>query len=167
MSSPNLLMLRRGGIVLVVLLACALAAGLLLANRSGGRPAPVPQLRVVGVPAPGPFSIAPYSLPASAARAARMFFTGYLAYRYGHRTARQIQAASAGLIASFPRGLVSISAAGRRLHPQVVRLGASETKTSVLHVTALIADGAAQYPIRVVMADTPQGWETTQVVDPE
>lgn len=157
--------LRRGGAALAVLLACALAVGLVIANRSGGRPAPKPSIQVAGQPAPSPFSNAPHNLPAAAAGAARTFFTGYLAYLYGHGSAGQIRAASPALIAKLRP--LSISAAGRKLHPAVLRLGARESSGTVLHVTALIGDGIARYWMRTVMAQDQGGWETTQLPSQE
>lgn len=157
--------LQRGAAALAVLLACALAVGLVIANRSGGRTAPTPSIRVVGQPAPGPLSGAQHGLPAAAARAARTFFTGYLAYLYGHGTAGQIGDASPQVIAKLRP--LSISTAGRKLHPAVLGLGAHEAGGPVLHVTALIGDGIAQYSIRTVMAHEQGGWETTELVSEE
>jgi len=159
--------LGRGGVLLALLLAAVLATGLVVATTSGGRQAPPPSFRVVGQPAPGPFSNAAHGLPAAAVQAARTFFAGYLAYLYGHGTASQIRDASTQLTAKLPKGPLSISPAGRRLHPRVVRLGAREAAGPALHVTALIGDGIARYPIRTVMAHERGGWETTQLVSPE
>lgn len=157
--------LQRAGVALAVLLACALAVGLVIANRSGGRTAPTPSIRVVGQPAPGPLSNAEHNLPAAAAGAARTFFTGYLAYLYGHGSAAEIQGASPDVIAKLRP--LSISPAGRKLHPTVLALGARETGGPVLHVTALIGDGIARYWIRTVMAHERSGWDTTQLASQE
>jgi hypothetical protein len=150
-----------------MVLAGLLAAGLAVAAASGGRVTPAPQVRIVGQPAPGPFSDARYALPAAAARAARTFLEGYLAYMYGHGSTAQIKDASPQLIAKLPLGAPNMTPAGRRLEPRIVRLGAREAGGTVQHVTALIADGIARYPIRTVMVLEPQGWETTQFVSAE
>ena len=159
--------LGRGGVLAVMAFAAMVGVGLAVAVASGRRPAPTSQVRIVGLPASGPFSDAPYALPAAAASAARTFFVGYLAYMYGHGNSAQIKDASPQLIAKLPAQPPAIAPAGRALQPRVVRLGAREASGTVQHVTALIADGIARYPIRTVMVLERQGWETTQFADPE
>jgi hypothetical protein len=48
-----------------------------------------------------------------------------------------------------------------------VALGAREPSGNVLHVTALVSDGIARYPVRFVMVHDQRGWEATALANPE
>jgi hypothetical protein len=159
--------LARRGLLLTAVFAAVIAGGLVIVTHTGGKAPPQTVPRVVGAPAPGPLSNATHSPDSAAASAARTFFAGYLAYRYGQGGPDQIRDASPKLIAVLSHAPLSVMAATRSLHPVVVKLGAHEAGGSVLHVTALISDGMGRYPLRIVMVHRPGGWETTQLVNPE
>jgi len=162
------LTLRRGAALLV--LGIAAAAALAFATLAGGGSAvraPSTLTRIVGAPAPGPLSGAGNAPVPAAASAARKFMSGYLAYLYGHAPGRQIEAATPHLIATIGRGNAPVAPAARRLRPVVVALGAREPSGNVLHITALVSDGIARYPVRFVMVHDQRGWETTALANPE
>lgn len=159
--------LARTALLLAAVFAAVIAGGLVIVTHSGGKAPPQTVPRLVGAPAPGPLSNATHAPDPAAASAARAFFAGYLAYRYGQAGPGQIRDASPKLIAVLSHAPLSVTAATRSLHPVLVKLGAHEASGSVLHVTALISDGMGRYPLRIVMAHEPGGWETTQLVNPE
>lgn len=166
-ESPDRRSLWRRGLLLTVVLAAVLAGGLVIVTHTGGKAPPQTVPRLVGAPAPGPLANATHAPDPAAASAARAFFAGYLAYRYGQAGAGQIRDASPSLIAVLSHAQLSVTAATRSLHPVVVKLGAQEASGSTLHVTALISDGVGRYPLRIVMAHQPGGWETTRLANPE
>ena len=159
--------LGRRGLLLSAVLAAVLAVGLVIVTHTGGHTVPQRTPRVVGAPAPGPFSDATHAPDPAAAGAARTFLSGYLAYRYGQADAGRIRDASPKLFATLLHAQMSVPSAARSLHPVIVKLGAREASGSVLHVTALISDGIGRYPLRIVMVRESGGWETTQLANPE
>lgn len=168
-AEPRGWLTLRGGAALLVL-GIAVAAALAFATLTGGGSvvrAPGTLPRIVGAPAPGPLSGARNAPAPAAASAAREFMAGYLAYLYGHAPGSEIQAATPQLIATIGRGKAPVAPAARRLRPVVVALGAREPSGNVLHVTALVSDGIARYPVRFVMVHDQRGWEATALANPE
>jgi hypothetical protein len=159
--------LGRRGLLLAAALAAVLVVGLVIVTHTGGHTTPQTGPRVVGAPAPGPFSDATHVPDAAAASAARTFLSGYLAFRYGQAGPDRIRDASPALIAVLSKGSLAVGPATRRLHPVILKLAAHEASGTVLHLTALISDGEGRYPLRIVEVRGPNGWETTQLANPE
>lgn len=155
------------GALLVASLVALLVAGLAIAAGSGGHSAPIASQRVVGLPARSVMSYAPHTPPPGAARAARTFLSGYIAYLVDEAEARQIRDAAPALIAVLAQGRPSVTPAARRVHQVIVALGAREARGRVLHLTALIRDGHFHYPIRFVISHDQRGWEVTQLSSAE
>ncbi len=152
--------------MVVAVLAVGLAAAVVLTSRSGGHIG-LPAQRVSGLPETGALKAAPHRPPAAALRAARTFLSGYLAYLYGQGTAAHIRAAAPGLVAVLARRRPAVSPAAHRLHPVVVGFGAREAGGNVLHLTAVVSDGIARYPLRVLMVNRAGGWQTAALANPE
>ncbi len=159
--------LWRGCILLAAVLAVALVAGIAIAATRGGHATPPAPQRVVGEPVPSALAYAPHAPAPAAANAARTFLSGYLAYLYGKAGAAQIRDASPQLISALSQRGPAAAPAARKLHPAVVGLGAVEATGSVLHVTAMISDGIARYPVRIVMVHGQRGWGATQLSNGE
>lgn len=157
----------RVALLVVAVLAAVLVAAIVILSHRGSSPAPRVAQRVVGQKAPGPMSSAPNAVPAAAAETARTFLAGYLAWQYGHGESSQIRDATAQLLATFTPNRLAVNPAALKLHPEVGALGAGEAAGSALHVTAMISDGAARYPIQIVVIHEGHGWEVTQLANPE
>lgn len=162
---------RRGPMRVALLVVGVLAAVLVLAivilSRSGSSPVPRVSERVVGQKAPAPLSSAPHAVDPAAAAVARTFLAGYLAWQYGHGASGQIRDGTRQLLATLTPARLTVNPAALELHPVVSALGASEAGGGVLHVTALISDGAARYPIGIVVTHEARGWQVTQLASPE
>jgi hypothetical protein len=157
---------RRAVLIVLAVLVTVLAALLVIVSITGGRSAPQAPSRLVGKPAPGPLSDARYAPDPAAAGAARTFLTGYLAFIYGEGSLGQIRDASPQLIALLGKAHPA-PATGRPPRPRILALGAHEASGSVLHVTALISDGIARYPIEIEIARGAGGWQATELSNDE
>lgn len=157
---------RRAVLIVLAVLVTVLAALLVIVSITGGRSAPQAPSRLVGKPAPGPLSDARYAPDRAAGGAARTFLSGYLAFIYGEGSVEQIRDASPSLIAVLSKAHPP-PATGRPPRPRILALGAHEASGSVLHVTALVSDGIARYPIEIEIARGPSGWQATKLSNDE
>jgi hypothetical protein len=157
---------RRAALIVVAVLVAVLAVLLVIVAITGGRSAPQAPSRLVGKPAPGPLSDARHTPDPAAAGAARTFLAGYLAFIYGEGSVGQIRDASPSLIAVLGKAHPP-RATGRPPRPRIVALGAEEASGSVLHLTALISDGVARYPIEIEIARGAGGWQATKLSNEE
>jgi hypothetical protein len=140
--------------VVVTLLACA--AMLLAASRhqptarraattslSGGASSPVSARGPAGNPAP---------VAHVAARVARRFLTGYLAYLYGHAPAETITGATPSLERSLRARPLLVSPAMRRRYPRVLSLRPMPAAEDKVGFSALIGDGdLANYTVGLLL----------------
>jgi hypothetical protein len=157
---------RRAALIVVIVLVTVLAALLAIVAITGGTSASQAPSRLVGEPAPGPLSDARHTPDPAAAGAARTFLAGYLAFIYGEGSVEQIRDASPRLIAVLGKAHPA-PATGHPLRPRILALGAHEASGSVLHVTALIGDGIARYPIEIEIARGASGWQATELSNDE
>ncbi|MGN6871634.1 MAG: hypothetical protein ACTHMY_24830 [Solirubrobacteraceae bacterium] len=157
---------RRAALIVVAALVAVLAAILVIVAITGGRSTPQAPTRLVGQPAPGPLSDARHAPDPAAASAARTFLSGYLAFIYGEGSLDQIRDASPKLIALLGKAHPP-PARAHPPRPRLLALGAHEASGSVLHVTALITDGIARYPMGIVIVRGPGGWQTTELSSDE
>jgi hypothetical protein len=157
---------RRTVLIVLAVLVGVLAVLLVIVAITGGRSAPQAPARLVGKPAPGPLSDARHAPDPAAAGAARTFLTGYLAFIYGEGSVDQIRDASPHLIAVLGKAHPA-PATGRPPRPRIIALGAHEASGSVLHLTALINDGIARYPIGIEIVRGPGGWQATELSNDE
>jgi hypothetical protein len=148
-------------------LVAVLAVLIVILASTGGRSVPAAADRVVGQPGPGPMSQARHTPDPAAAGAARTFLSGYLAFIYGQAPVDQIRDGSPRLIGLISKARPAPPPPGRSPHPRILALGAHEASGSVLHLTALIADGTNRYPLGIVVVHEPGGWETTQLSSEE
>ncbi len=149
-----------------------IAAGVLVLTRGSSPPPTPPRSGAPLVPAP-PIALppapsgpprGPAAAPAGAARDARVFLAGYLAYLYGHAAARAIHGATPRLVRRLERDRPRVSPATRERHPRIVALTARRVAGGRVAVTATIADGGvARYPILVVLERRGGGWQTTEL----
>lgn len=159
---------RRTRLALLVagVLVVVLAVVLVIVATTGGRPVAQAPAPVVGGPAPGPLSDATNTPAPAAASAARTFLSGYLAFIYGEGSVSQIRDASPKLLAILGKAHPP-APAGRPPHPRILALGAQEASGNTLHLTALISDGVARYPIGIEIVRGPGGWQTTELSNDE
>jgi hypothetical protein len=86
-------------------------------------------------------------------RVAREFLAGYLAYAYGHTSARHIHGTTSALRRSLEAPVPRVTPAMRASHPHIVGVRAQSAGGERTNVTALINDGALiDYPISLVIA---------------
>jgi hypothetical protein len=89
---------------------------------------------------------------AAPARVSRRFLQGYLAYIYGHASARRIPCASAALSRSLRAQPPLVSADERARHPRLIKLALLSSTGAAPRVRALVSDGGvADYPIELVL----------------
>lgn len=154
---------RPRAFLLVALTLVGVAGGLLLTSPEPvTRPTPnhgMPIARPSGVVQVTP--AAPHSTPpvpaARERQVARRFFTGYLAYLYGHGTAARIDGATAGLRDRLADHPPRISPATRRRHPRIRSLTVNPADETGRRVTATVADGGVRYPIAVTVSRQSDG----------
>jgi hypothetical protein len=157
---------RRGALIVVLVLVAVLATLLVILATTGEKSGPQAPSRLVGQPAPGPLADARHAPEPAAASAARTFLSGYLAFIYGEGSAAQIRDATPHLLAVLSKAHPS-PPAGRPPKPRILALGAHEASGSVLHVTALVGDGTARYPIGIRIVRGPGGWQATELSNDE
>jgi hypothetical protein len=157
---------RRGALIVVAVLVAVLATLLVIVATTGEKSAPQAPGRLAGQPAPGPLADARQAPEPAAASAARTFLSGYLAFIYGEGSVAQIRDATPHLLAVLSKAHPP-PPTGRPPRPRILALGAHEASGSVLHVTALISDGTARYPIGIKIVRRPGGWQTTELSNDE
>ncbi len=138
--------------VLIAIFALLIAATLLLASTraaSDKRP-------LLAKATESPSIDAPYkaALPeALVVRVAREFLAGYLAYAYGHTSARHIHSTTSALRRSLEAPAPRVTPAMQASHPHIVGVRAQSAGSERTNVTALINDGGlVNYPISLTIA---------------
>ena len=124
-------------------------------SRQGTRASAVRHVAVTHHEPPVPPKLARVPMSKGISRAehvARGFLEGYLAYIYGHATARRIHAATGELKRSLATHPPRVSLDIRARHPRILTLHATASEAGQVTVTALINDGGvADYPIGLLL----------------
>lgn len=103
--------------------------------------------------------------PAIAAEAksnAATFLRGYLAYLYGQAPASKVKDASGVFVGSLEHARGEVPPGIKALHPRVVSLAVSPQPPAHAIATALVTDAeVVHYPIRLLLTESPAGWQVT------
>lgn len=111
-----------------------------------------------------PYRSSRQTLPLAAARAARVFLTGYLAYTTGHATVSHIHDAAPNLQRALKAQPSPIPPAARTRRPRVLALRPVETPRGI-QFAALVNDGTLiDYPIGVQLLAHDGRWLVARVV---
>lgn len=104
------------------------------------------------------------TVPPAAARAARVFLTGYLAYTTGHTPASQIRDAAPSVLSALQAQTSPIPPAARAHRPRVIALRPVNTPSGIWFA-ALVNDGTLiDYPIGVQLGLHGGRWLVARVV---
>ena len=147
---------RRSALAIVVVLLAASAALLTATRPSQHRP--MPRRAAISLDggarppaAPDPSAhVAPVG--PVAARVARRFLAGYLAYVYGQAPAAAITDAAPALVRSLRARPSLVSPAMRARHPRVLALRPTPAPAAMVAVSALVGDGElADYTVGLLL----------------
>jgi hypothetical protein len=151
---------RRLALVAVATLLLAATAALIITRPSSRHPARRADPRaLVALPAADPPKppkdpLSRRTLAPAAARVAREFLVGYLAYLYGHAPAAHVGSATASLLRSLQTHPPRVSPAMRRRRPHVVSLSVAAAAGGRFSATALIGDGGvADYRVGLLLIE--------------